>query len=63
MRIEEGSKNHHTILQVDLLYSFCVASLSGRWSIGCLITALRGLCPLVPCYARSRPVGTGLIAV
>ena len=28
-----------------------VSSLSGRWSI----TALRGLCPLVPCYARSRP--------
>ena len=32
-----------------------VASLSGRWSGGCLITALRGLCPLVPCYARLRP--------
>ena len=31
-----------------------VASLSGRWLIGCLITALRGLCSLVPCYARSR---------
>ena len=32
-----------------------VASLSGRWSSGCLVTALRGLRPLVPCYARSRP--------
>ena len=32
-----------------------VASLSGRWLIDGLITALRGLCPLVPCYARSRP--------
>ena len=32
-----------------------VASLSGRWLIGCLITALRGLRPLVPCYAKSRP--------
>ena len=32
-----------------------VASLSGRWSVGCFLTALRGLCPLVPCYARSRP--------
>ena len=32
-----------------------VASLSGRWLIDRLITALRGLCPLVPCYARSRP--------
>ena len=32
-----------------------VTSLSGRWSVGCLVTALRGLCPLVPCYARFRP--------
>ena len=48
---------------VGLFYSFCVASLTGRWSIGCLVTALRELRPLVPCYARSRPVGTGLIAV
>ena len=32
-----------------------VSSLSGRWLIDRLITALRGLCPLVPCYARSRP--------
>ena len=37
------------------LFVFIVASLSGRWSVGCLVTALRGLCPLVPCYARSRP--------
>ena len=36
------------------LFVFIVASLSGRWSVGCLVTALRGLCPLVPCYARSR---------
>jgi len=32
-----------------------VSSLSGRWLIDSLLTALRGLCPLVPCYARSRP--------
>ena len=32
-----------------------VASLSGRWLIDSLVTALRGLRPLVPCYARSRP--------
>ena len=32
-----------------------VASLSGRWLIDRLLTALRGLCPLVPCYARLRP--------
>jgi len=32
-----------------------VASLSGRWLIDSLLTALRGLCPLVPCYARLRP--------
>ena len=32
-----------------------VASLTGRWLIDSLLTALRGLCPLVPCYARSRP--------
>ena len=37
-----------------------VSSLSGRWSRGCLVTALRGLCPLVPCYARSRPCRDGL---
>ena len=37
-------------------FSFCVASLTGRWSIGCHITALRGLHHLVPCYARSRPL-------
>ena len=41
-----------------------VSSLSGRWSSGCLITALRGLCPLVPCYARSRPCrDAGLVVV
>ena len=50
---KEGSKSHHTLFR--WVYSFCVASLSGRWSIGCLVTALRGLRPLVPCYARSRP--------
>ena len=32
-----------------------VSSLTGRWLSDSLITALRGLCPLVPCYARSRP--------
>ncbi len=32
-----------------------VASLSGRWLSDSFVTALRGLCPLVPCYARSRP--------
>ena len=32
-----------------------VASLTGRWLIDSLLTALRGLCPLVPCYERSRP--------
>ena len=32
-----------------------VASLTGRWLIYSLLTALRGLCLLVPCYARSRP--------
>ena len=31
-----------------------VASLTGRWLIDGLLTALRGLRPLVPCYARSR---------
>ena len=41
------------------LFVFIVASLSGRWSVGCLVTALRGLCPLVPCYARSRPYRDG----
>ena len=46
---EEGSKSHHTLFR--WVYSFCVASLTGRWSI----TALRGLRPLVPCYARFRP--------
>ncbi len=45
----KGLKNHHTCFR--WVYSFCIASLSGRWSI----TALRGLCPLVLCYARSRP--------
>ena len=50
---EEGSKSHHTLFR--WVYSFCVASLSGRWLIDGLLTALRGLCPLVPCYARSRP--------
>ena len=41
-----------------------VASLSGRWSSGCLVTALRGLRPLVPCYARSRPCrDAGLVVV
>ncbi len=53
---EEGSKSHHTLFR--WVYSFCVASLTGRWSIGCLVTALRGLRPLVPCYARSLPIGT-----
>ena len=32
-----------------------VSSLSGRWLIDSLVAVLRGLCPLVPCYARSRP--------
>ena len=32
-----------------------VSSLTGRWLSDSLVTALRGLCPLVPCYARSRP--------
>ena len=32
-----------------------VTSLSGRRPRGYLSTALRGLCPLVPCYARSCP--------
>ena len=41
------------------LFVFIVASLSGRWYIGCLVTALRGLCPLVLCYARSRPCRDG----
>jgi len=41
-----------------------VSSLTGRWSGGCLITALRGPCPLVPCYARSRPCrDAGLVVV
>ena len=41
-----------------------VSSLSGRWSLGCLIMALRGLCSLVPCYARSRPCrDAGLLVV
>ena len=44
---------HHDL--GGFVYSFCVVSLMGRWSSGYLITALRGLCPLVPCYARSRP--------
>ena len=36
-----------------------VASLSGRWLIDGLLTALRELRPLVPCYARSRPCRDG----
>ena len=41
-----------------------VASLTGRWLSDSLVTALRGLCPLVPCYARSRPCrDAGLVVV
>ena len=32
-----------------------VSSLSGRWLIDSLVMALRGLRPLVSCYAKSRP--------
>ena len=46
---------HYCCQMKWFFYPFCVASLSGRWTIGCLVTALRGLRPLVPCYARSRP--------
>ncbi len=55
---EEGLKSHHALFRWIILF-FCVASLSGRRSIGCLVTALRGLRPLVPCYARSRPYRDG----
>ncbi len=41
-----------------------VSSLTGRWLIDGFLMALRGFCPLEPCYARSRSCrDAGLLVV